>query len=178
MAAHQAPLSLGFSRQEHWSGLPSPSPISSPCSSRIYVNSETLARGCQSLSCLSISAIASACKALLPAPLQGWIHVTFRFPLCVTSGWPSRVLLLPKTALHHIALFIFFKVLTTFGYSFIYMCMYCLSLLSEMQRPWGQSSCLCTSLFPVPGAGPDTAVEQIQLSKCLTTKSHYLGQGI
>ena len=25
--AHQAPLSLGFSRQEHWSGLPSPSPM-------------------------------------------------------------------------------------------------------------------------------------------------------
>ena len=24
MAAHQAPLSLGFSRQEHWSGLPFP----------------------------------------------------------------------------------------------------------------------------------------------------------
>ena len=28
MAAHQAPLSLGFSRQEHWSGLPFPSPMS------------------------------------------------------------------------------------------------------------------------------------------------------
>ena len=27
-AAHQAPLSLGFSRQEHWSGLPFPSPKS------------------------------------------------------------------------------------------------------------------------------------------------------
>ena len=27
MAAHQAPPSLGFSRQEHWSGLPFPSPI-------------------------------------------------------------------------------------------------------------------------------------------------------
>ena len=27
MAAHQAPLSLGFSRQEHWSGLIFPSPI-------------------------------------------------------------------------------------------------------------------------------------------------------
>ena len=26
-AAHQAPLSLGFSRQEHWSGLPCPSPM-------------------------------------------------------------------------------------------------------------------------------------------------------
>ena len=26
-AAHQDPLSLGFSRQEHWSGLPFPSPM-------------------------------------------------------------------------------------------------------------------------------------------------------
>ena len=26
-AAHQAPQSLGFSRQEHWSGLPFPSPM-------------------------------------------------------------------------------------------------------------------------------------------------------
>ena len=27
MAAHQTPLSLGLSRQEHWSGLPFPSPM-------------------------------------------------------------------------------------------------------------------------------------------------------
>ena len=27
MAAHEAPLSLGFSRQEHWSELPFPSPM-------------------------------------------------------------------------------------------------------------------------------------------------------
>ena len=27
MAAHQAPPPLGFSRQEHWSGLPFPSPV-------------------------------------------------------------------------------------------------------------------------------------------------------
>ena len=27
MAAHQAPPSLGFSRQEHWNGLPFPSPV-------------------------------------------------------------------------------------------------------------------------------------------------------
>ena len=26
-AAHQSPPSLGFSRQEHWSGLPFPSPM-------------------------------------------------------------------------------------------------------------------------------------------------------
>ena len=29
-AAHQDPLSLGFSRQEHWSGLPFPSPLCLP----------------------------------------------------------------------------------------------------------------------------------------------------
>ena len=27
MSAHQAPPSLGFSRQEHWTGLPFPSPM-------------------------------------------------------------------------------------------------------------------------------------------------------
>ena len=27
MAVHQTPPSMGFSRQEHWSGLPFPSPI-------------------------------------------------------------------------------------------------------------------------------------------------------
>ena len=27
MAAHQGPPSLGFSRQEYWSGLPCPSPV-------------------------------------------------------------------------------------------------------------------------------------------------------
>ena len=27
-AAHQAPLSMGFPRQEHWSGVPLPSPVS------------------------------------------------------------------------------------------------------------------------------------------------------
>ena len=27
MAAHEAPPNLGFSRQEHWSGLPFPSPM-------------------------------------------------------------------------------------------------------------------------------------------------------
>ena len=29
-AAHQAPPSMGFSRQEHWSGVPLPSPLSAP----------------------------------------------------------------------------------------------------------------------------------------------------
>jgi hypothetical protein len=33
MAAHQASPSLGFSRQEHWSGLPFPSPLFLPTGS-------------------------------------------------------------------------------------------------------------------------------------------------
>ena len=40
MAAHQAPLSLGFSRQEHWSGLPFPSPMHASmlsCFSRVQL---------------------------------------------------------------------------------------------------------------------------------------------
>ena len=40
-AAHQAPLSLGFSRQEHWSGLPFPSPV--------HENESEVAQSCPSL---------------------------------------------------------------------------------------------------------------------------------
>ena len=40
MAAHQAPLSLGFSRQEHWSRLPFPSPMHE--SLTLSYSSETL----------------------------------------------------------------------------------------------------------------------------------------
>ena len=43
MAAHQCPRSLGFSRQEHWSGLPSPSPMHESekwkCSHSVVTNS-------------------------------------------------------------------------------------------------------------------------------------------
>ena len=49
-AAHQAPLSLGFSKQEHWSGLPSPSPmheIEKPKSSRSVVSDSSRPHGLQ-----------------------------------------------------------------------------------------------------------------------------------
>ena len=41
-AAHQAPPSMGFSRQEYWSGVPLPSPdaISWACTNRLPVNLE------------------------------------------------------------------------------------------------------------------------------------------
>ena len=38
MAAHQAPLSLGFSRQEYWSGLPLPSPVSVPIKHQTWLS--------------------------------------------------------------------------------------------------------------------------------------------
>ena len=41
-AAHQAPPSLGFSRQEHWSGLPFPSPIIYYITSKISDPSQLL----------------------------------------------------------------------------------------------------------------------------------------
>ena len=37
-AAHQAPPSMGFSRQEYWSGVPSPSPINKHIWSQYYPN--------------------------------------------------------------------------------------------------------------------------------------------
>ena len=40
MAAHQASPSLGFSRQEHWSGLPSPSPMRESEKWKVKVKSE------------------------------------------------------------------------------------------------------------------------------------------
>ena len=39
-AAHQAPLSLGFSRQEHWSGLPFPAPTIRMAMIKMSVNDE------------------------------------------------------------------------------------------------------------------------------------------
>ena len=44
MAAHQAPPSLGFSRQEHWSGLPFPSPMHES------ENESEVAQSCRTLS--------------------------------------------------------------------------------------------------------------------------------
>ena len=36
---HQAPLSIGFSRREHWSGLPFPSPDNLPKSPALQADS-------------------------------------------------------------------------------------------------------------------------------------------
>ena len=47
-AAHQAPPSLGFSRQEHWSGLPFPSPMHEKSKwSRLVVSNSSRPHGLQ-----------------------------------------------------------------------------------------------------------------------------------
>ena len=46
-AAHQAPLSLGFSRQEHWSELPFPSPMHACMLSRSVVSDSVQPHGQQ-----------------------------------------------------------------------------------------------------------------------------------
>ena len=99
MVAHQAPLSLGFSRQEHWSGLPFPSP-KHESEGRSEGKSEVKGKGkVKSLSCVWLLATpwTAACQAPpsmgfsrqeywrgvpLPSPtlslfLQTYIHTLF-----------------------------------------------------------------------------------------------------
>ena len=69
-AAHQAPLSLGFSRQEHWSGLPFPSPMQ-----------ESESEGAQS--CLNLSDLmdcsppGSSIHGILQARILEWGAIAF-----------------------------------------------------------------------------------------------------
>ena len=50
-AAHQAPLSMGFSRKEHWSGLPCPPPgdLPSPGTEPVSLASLALVGGCATI---------------------------------------------------------------------------------------------------------------------------------
>ena len=73
-AAHQAPPSLGFSRQEHWSGLPFPSPIEGSlvtvCSTSILCWLQLIASPlnsyCERMIGLRISILS---KPIMPIPL-------------------------------------------------------------------------------------------------------------
>ena len=55
-AAHQAPLSMGFSRQEYWSGVPSPSPGIGP--SYVFNRATLFCKICKSNIFLTIGKIA------------------------------------------------------------------------------------------------------------------------
>ena len=85
MAAHQAPPSLGFSRQEHWSGLPFPSPMHESEKwkwSRSVVSNSLPPDGMQPtrLLCPRDSPgrnIRVGCHALLKGIFPTWTHVSW-----------------------------------------------------------------------------------------------------
>ena len=82
-AAQQAPLSLGFSRQEYWSGLPFPSPI-------MKVKSESeVSQSCSTLSDpMDCSLPGSSIHGIFQARILEWGAIAF-------SG--TEVVLLKKT---------------------------------------------------------------------------------
>ena len=72
MAAHQAPPSLGFSRQEHWSGLPFPSPMHESESER------EVAQSCPTLSDpMDCSLPGSSVHGIFQARVLEWGAITF-----------------------------------------------------------------------------------------------------
>ena len=80
MAAHQAPPSLGFSRQEHWSELPFPSPIQE-------VKSESeVTQSCATLhDPMDCSAPGSSIHGIFQARVLEWgaISLSTRLLLCL-----------------------------------------------------------------------------------------------
>ena len=72
MAAHQAPLSLGFSRQEHWSGLPFPSPMMKG------KNESEVAQSCPTLSDpMDCSLPGSSVHGIFQARVLEWGAIAF-----------------------------------------------------------------------------------------------------
>ena len=71
-AAHQAPPSLGFSRQEHWSGLPFPSPMHE-------VKSESeVAQSCPTLrDPMDCSLPDSSIHGIFQARVLEWVAIAF-----------------------------------------------------------------------------------------------------
>ena len=68
MEAHQVPSSLGFSRQEHWSGLPFPSPTSE----------REIAQSCLTLSDpMDCSLPGSAVHGIFQAGVLEWGAIAF-----------------------------------------------------------------------------------------------------
>jgi len=70
-AAYQAPLSMGFSRQEYWSGVPLPSPNESEV--KVLVAESCLIL-CDLLDC---SLPGSSVQGILQARILEWVAIPF-----------------------------------------------------------------------------------------------------
>ena len=69
-AAQQAPLSLGFSRQEHWSGLPFPSPM--------HQSESEVAQSCPTPSDpMDFSLPGSSVHGIFQARVLEWVAIAF-----------------------------------------------------------------------------------------------------
>ena len=70
MAAHQAPPSLGFSRQEHWIGLPFPSPM--------HESESEVTQSCPTLSNpMDCSPPGSSAHGIFQARVLEWVAIAF-----------------------------------------------------------------------------------------------------
>ena len=70
MAAHQAPPSLGFSRQEHWSGLPFTSPV--------HESESEVAQSCLTLrDPMDCSPLGSSIHGIFQARVLEWGAIAF-----------------------------------------------------------------------------------------------------
>ena len=75
MAAYQAPPSLGFSRQEHWSGLPFPSPM--------HASESEVAQSCPTLSNpMDCSLPGSSVYGIFQARVLEWVTIAFSNGFC------------------------------------------------------------------------------------------------
>ena len=81
MAAHQAPPSLGFSRQEHWSGLPFPS----------SVHESEVAQSCPTLSDpMDCTRPGSSIHGIFQERVLEWGAIAFSNTGCFSSVQVSR----------------------------------------------------------------------------------------
>ena len=90
MASYQAPLSLGFSRQNYWNGLPFPSPMH-PCMlsrfSHVWLFATPWTAGCQVS--LSITNSQSLPKLMSIESVMPSNHLILCHPLLLPSIFPS-----------------------------------------------------------------------------------------
>ena len=94
MAAHQAPLSLGFSRQEHWSGLPFPSPmherkVKVKSLSRVWLLATPWTAAHQAPPSLGFSRQEYWSGVPLPSPILKYSWITVIFSFTCTAWWLS-----------------------------------------------------------------------------------------
>ena len=80
MAAHQAPPSLGFSGQEHWSGLPFPSPVHES-ESEVALSCPTL---CDPMDC---SLPGSSTNGIYQARVLEWVVIAFSSSKLLKLKW-------------------------------------------------------------------------------------------